>query len=58
MVYLKYFSLLQAEDKLEVFGKGHSHLSKKYIFIIKRTKVQPHMEQSLLNIGVIFVYYR
>lgn len=34
MVYVKYFSLLQAEDKLEVFRKGHSHLSKKYIFII------------------------
>lgn len=44
MVYLKYFSLPQAEDKLEVLQKGHSHLSKKHIFIIKRTEVQPHVK--------------
>lgn len=50
MVYLKYFSLLQAEDKLKVLGKGHYHLSKKHIFIIKRSKVQPQMKGSLLSI--------
>lgn len=51
MVYLKYFFFprLLAENKLEVYRKGHPHLSKKHIFIIKRGKVQPHTKSSSLN---------
>lgn len=44
-----FFPRLQAENKLEVCRKGHPHLSKKHIFIIKRGKVQPHTKSSSLN---------
>lgn len=44
-----FFPRLLAENKLEVYRKGHPHLSKKHIFIIKRGKVQPHTKSSSLN---------